>query len=59
MRATIQIYNDNDDLVAKYDAPPYEKWIDYEEGYEVRRYEFRFIYGEYKPICKTQKVGDK
>ena len=49
MRAKIEIYNDNDELVSKYDAPPYTKRIDYNGDYEVRRYEFRFIYGEYVP----------
>ena len=56
MRATIEIYNDNGDLVSKYDSPPYEKKIDYDGDYEVRRYEFRFIYGEYVP--KQKGVND-
>ena len=49
MRATIEIYNDNGDLVSKYEAPPYKKWIDYEDDYEVRKYDFRFMYAEYVP----------
>ena len=53
MIAKIEIYNDSGDLVSKYEAPPYEKRIDYEDDYEVRKYEFRFMYAEYVP--KWQK----
>lgn len=53
MRAKIEIYNDSGDLVSKYEAPPYEKRIDYEDDYEVRKYDFRFMYAEYVP--KWQK----
>lgn len=49
MIAKIEIYNDSGDLVSKYEAPPYEKWIAYESDYEVRKYEFRFMYAEYVP----------
>ena len=49
MKAKIEIYNDSGDLVSKYDAPPYTKRIDYDGDYEVHKYEFRFIYGEYVP----------
>lgn len=49
MIAKIEIYNDSGDLVSKYEAPPYKKWIDYEYDYEVRKYDFRFIYAEYVP----------
>ena len=53
MIAKIELYNDSGDLVSKYEAPPYEKWIAYESDYEVRKYEFRFRYAEYVP--KWQK----
>lgn len=54
MRAKIEIYNDSGDLVGKYEAPPYIKRIDYDGDYEVRRYEFRCIYGEYVPIKQEE-----
>ena len=53
MVAKIEIYNDSGDLVSKYEAPPYEQCIDYEDDYMVRKYEFRFMYAEYIP--KWQK----
>ena len=53
MIAKIEIYNDSGDLVSKYEAPPYEQCIDYEDDYMVRKYEFRFMYAEYIP--KWQK----
>ena len=55
MGAKIEIYNDDGDLVSKYDAPPYDKRINYYNNeYEVREYEFRFIYGEYVPIKQEE-----
>ena len=58
MRAKIEIYDDNGDLVSKYDAPPYKKRIDYDgDDYEVRKYEFRFMYAEYVP--KWQKGANE
>lgn len=57
MRAKIEIYNDSGDLVSKYEAPPYEKRIDYEDDYEVRKYDFRFMYAEYVP--KWQKGANE
>lgn len=56
MKAKIEVYNDFDDLVGKYEAPPYEKWIDCEDDYEIRKYEFRFMYAECVPILR--KEGD-
>ena len=50
MKAKIEVYNDNGDLVGKYEAPPYEKWIDKDDGYEIRKYEFKFLYAECMPI---------
>ena len=52
MIAKIKIYNDNGDLVSKYEAPPYEKRIDYDGDYEVRKYDFRFMYAEFVPKCR-------
>ena len=52
MIAKIEIYNGSGDLVSKYEAPPYNKWIDYEDSYEVHKYEFRFRYAEFVPIWK-------
>ena len=49
MIAKIEIYNDNGDLVSKYEALPYEKCIDYGDDYEIRKYDFRFMYAEYVP----------
>jgi hypothetical protein len=57
MIAKIKIYNDNGDLVSKYEAPPYEKRIDYADDYEIRKYDFRFIYAECVP--KWQKGADE
>ena len=57
MIAKIEIYNDSGDLVSKYEAPPYKKWIDYDNDYEVRKYDFRFMYAEYVP--KWQERSDK
>jgi hypothetical protein len=52
MIAKIEIYNDSGDLVSKYEAPPYKKRIDIDKDgdYEVRKYDFRFMYAEYVPI---------
>lgn len=49
MTAKIEIYNDKGDLISKYEAPPYKKHIDYEDGYEVHKYFFSFMYAEYVP----------
>jgi hypothetical protein len=57
MIAKIKIYNDNGDLVSKYEAPPYEKRIDYADDYEIRKYDFRFIYAECVP--KWQKGANE
>lgn len=59
MIAKIEIYNDRGDLVSKYEAPPYEKWIDIDKDgdYEVHKYDFRFMYAEYVP--KWHERGDK
>ena len=57
MRAKIEIYNDNGELVSKYEAPPYEERIDYEDDYEVHKYDFRFMYAEYVP--KWQKGANE
>lgn len=57
MIGKIEIYNDRGELVSKYEAPPYEQCIDFEDDYEVRKYEFRFMYAEYIP--KWQKRSDK
>ena len=57
MIAKIKIYNDNGDLVSEYEAPPYEKRIDYADDYEIRKYDFRFIYAECVP--KWQKGANK
>lgn len=46
MKAKIEIYNDSGDLVSKYEAPSYEKRIDYEGDYEIRKYYFNFMYAE-------------
>ena len=57
MIAKIEIYNDSGDLVSKCEAPPYDKWIDYDDDYEVRKYEFRFIYAEFVPkLLKGDEV---
>lgn len=59
MIAKIEIYDDSDNLVSKCEAPPYEKWIDYDDDYEVRKYDFRFMYAEYVPNWqKETKEGD-
>ena len=57
MIAKIDIYNDSGDLVSKIEASPYEKWIDYEGDYEVRKYDFRFMYAEY--VLKWQKGANE
>ena len=57
MKAKIEVYNDFGDLVDKYVAPPYEKYIDYEGDYEIRKYYFRFMYAECVPKCR--KDGEK
>ena len=46
MIAKIEIYNNSGNLVSKYDAPPYEEWIEYYDGYKIHKYDFRFMYGE-------------
>lgn len=57
MTAKIEIYNDSGDLVSKYDAPPYDKRIDKNEDYEIRKYYFKFIYAECVP--KWEKGADR
>ena len=57
MIAKIEIYNDSGDLVSKYEAPPYEKRIEYEGDYKIIKYDFRFIYAECVP--KWQKGADE
>ena len=57
MIAKIEIYNDSGNLVSKYEAPPCEKRIEYDDNYEVRKYYFRFMYAEYIP--KWQERSDK
>ena len=59
MIAKIELYNDSGDLVSKYEAPPYEKWIAYESDYEVRKYEFRFMYAEYVPKWQKGAKNDQ
>lgn len=56
MRAKIEIYNDNDKLISKYDAPPYDERIDYFDDYEVHEYRFRFVYSEYVPKRREDKT---
>ena len=59
MTAKIKIYNDNGDLVSKCEELPcYNKRIDYDDKYyEVRKYEFRFIYAEFVPkLLKGDEV---
>lgn len=54
MKAKIEVYNDSDDLVGIYEAPPYEKHIDYDGDYEIRKYDFRFMYAECVPILRKE-----
>ena len=49
MIAKIEIYNDNGDLISKYNAPPYKEWIEYWDGYKIYKYDFKFMYAEYVP----------
>ena len=57
MIAKIEIYNDSGDLVSKCEASPYKEWIDYEDDYEVRKYDFRVRYAEYVPNLYAMKEG--
>ena len=57
MIAKIEIYNDSGDLVSKYDALPYEEWIEHYDGYKIHKCDFRFMYVECVP--KWQKGANE